>query len=58
MRVSPSGIVIKDMQQDILPIRVVKSCGVENVEGLKEMRYQALPPSVSFEESGWNRIRH
>lgn len=53
MRVTANGIVIKDMQQDVLPIRVVKSYEVENAEGLKEMRFQDLPPSVSFEESGW-----
>ena len=40
-------------REELLPIRIVDSNEVENVQGLLEMRLEGLPYGICFASSGW-----
>ncbi len=53
MIVKANGSAVKELQQELLPIRIVDSYEVDEVQGLLKQRFSEVPSSVTFQVGGW-----
>ncbi len=53
MIISATGIKRQDIREDLAPVKIVESHGVDNVEGL----FQIRDASVTFQTEGWTIFR-
>lgn len=53
MIITASGKKIEELQEELLPVKILDSQGVENVEGLMKQHFSNVPSGLSFVPSGW-----